>query len=420
MKTFKKSLIIFLTSLALMVSSGLAWSAEKVIKIGYISPQTGPLAGFGEADDYIINEVREQLKNGIQIGGDQWHVEIVAKDSQSSSNRASELAAELILRDEVHMILVGGTPDTTNPVSDQCEVNEIPCISTVAPWQPWFLGRGGNPEVGFDYTYHFFWGLEDVIGNYTALWDEVNQNGNVGGLFPNDGDGNAWGDKTVGFPPVLEQKGMSLTDPGRYQNMNDDFSSYINAFKNNDVEIITGVMIPPDFTTFWTQAIQQGFKPKVASIGKAILFPSALEALGDNGHNLSSEIWWSPNHPFQSSLNGMSAKQLANGYSTATSKQWTQPIGFVHALFEVAVDVLERSDDPSNPTSITKAIQETNLDSIVGNINWSNGPVKNVAKTPLVAGQWRLVNDKYQYDLVITYNGMAPEIPLTGKTEAIE
>tara|TARA_B110000116_G_C16556545_1_gene455536 strand:- start:149 stop:757 length:609 start_codon:yes stop_codon:yes gene_type:complete len=202
--------------------------------------------------------------------------------------------------------------------------------------------------------------------------------------------------------------------------MNDDFSSYINAFKNNDVEIITGVMIPPDFTTFWTQAIQQGFKPKVASIGKAILFPSALEALGDNGHNLSSEIWWSPNHPFQSSLNGMSAKQLADGYSTATSKQWTQPIGFVHALFEVAVDVLERSDDPSNPTSITKAIQETDLDTIVGNINWSKGPVKNVAKTPLVAGQWRLVNDKYKYDLVITYNGMAPEIPLTGKTEAID
>ena len=213
---------------------------------------------------------------------------------------------------------------------------------------------------------------------------------------------------------------MSLTDPGRYHNMNDDFSSYINAFKNNDVEIITGVMIPPDFTTFWTQAIQQGFKPKVASIGKAILFPSALEALGDNGHNLSSEIWWSPNHPFQSSLNGMSAKQLADGYSTATSKQWTQPIGFVHALFEVAVDVLERSDDPSNPTSITKAIQETDLDTIVGNINWSKGPVKNVAKTPLVAGQWRLVNDKYKYDLVITYNGMAPEIPLTGKTEAID
>ena len=106
MKNYKKNLTILLTSLVLMFTSGLALSADKVIKIGYISPQTGPLAGFGEADDYVLDEVREQLKNGIQIGGDQWQVEIIAKDSQSSSNRASELAAELILRDEVHMIFI--------------------------------------------------------------------------------------------------------------------------------------------------------------------------------------------------------------------------------------------------------------------------------------------------------------------------
>lgn len=47
----------------------------------------------------------------------------------------------------------------------------------------------------------------------------------------------------------------------------------ISTLKSGQCEIVTGVMIPPDFTTFWKQAQQQGFKPKVASIGKAILFP---------------------------------------------------------------------------------------------------------------------------------------------------
>ena len=51
-------------------------------------------------------------------------------------------------------MLVSSTPETTNPVSDQCE-REKPCISTVAPWQP--FGRGGEPGVGFDHAYHFFW-----------------------------------------------------------------------------------------------------------------------------------------------------------------------------------------------------------------------------------------------------------------------
>ena len=43
---------------------------------------------------------------------------------------------------------------------------------------------------------------------------------------------------------------------------------------------MTGVPIPPDFTTFWKQAAQQGFKPKIASIGKALLFPASVDALG--------------------------------------------------------------------------------------------------------------------------------------------
>jgi len=52
---------------------------------------------------------------------------------------------------------------------------------------------------------------------------------------------------------------------------------------------VTGVVIPPDAKTFLTQAKQQGFKPKVVTLGKALLFPGAIEALGDLGDGLSSE-----------------------------------------------------------------------------------------------------------------------------------
>ena len=62
---------------------------------------------------------------------------------------------------------------------------------------------------------------------------------------------------------MLEKQGYKLTDPGRYQNLTDNFSAQITAFKNASCEIVTGVVLPPDFTTFWKQALQQGFKPKV-------------------------------------------------------------------------------------------------------------------------------------------------------------
>jgi branched-chain amino acid transport system substrate-binding protein len=403
--------------------------AAQSFKIGYVSPQTGPLAPFAEADNFIISNFLSTVKGGVKVGSATLPVEVTVKDSQSNPNRAAEVAKELIVGNKIDLMLVASTPETTNPVSTQCEIEEVPCISSVAPWQPYFIGRQADPAGGppawkpFNYTYHFFWGLEDVIAVFTNMWGQLKTDKSVGGLFPNDGDGNAWGSKQVGFPPALDKLGYTLTDPGRYQNLTDDFSAQINAFKKANCEIITGVMIPPDFTTFWNQASQQGFKPKIASIGKAILFPVAVQALGKNGNNLSSEVWWTPNHPFKSSLTGQSAKQIADAYEKSSGKQWTQPIGFVHALFELAVDVAKRSGNVSDNKAVVKAIAATKLDTVVGPIEWNgkNLPpfaAKNIAKTPLVGGQWRLRPDG-KYDIVITDNKTAPEIPVGGKMEPI-
>jgi branched-chain amino acid transport system substrate-binding protein len=406
-----------------LASGGLAAPAlaqGAKIRLGYVSPQSGPLAAFSDADRFIIDGF---LKS--EAGA---NFEVIVKDSQSNPNRAAEVAKELIIDDEIDMMLVASTPETTNPVATTCEAEEIPVISTVAPWQPYFIGQQGNPgDPGswrpFDFSFHFFWGLEDVISTFTAMWNQLETNKSVGAIFPNDGDGNAWGDPNVGFPPVLDAQGFTLTDTGRYQNLTDDFSAQINAFKAANCDIVTGVPIPPDFTTFWTQAKQQGFTPKAASIGKAILFPQAVEALGDQGHNLSSEVWWSPNHPFNSSITGQSAGDLAAGYTASTGKQWTQPIGFVHALFEMAANVMGRVEDSRDPDEVTSAIAATQLDSMVGRIAFDGAGLppfaaQNVAKTPLVGGQWRL-KDGGGYDLVIVDNSDHPNIPTGGTMEEI-
>ena len=392
--------------------------AADTIKIGYVSPQTGPLAPFGEADKWVIDQMNTAFKDGLTVGGKKYDVQIVLKDSQSSPNRAGEVANDLVLKDKVVLMLTAGTPETANPVSDVCELNEVPCISSVVPWQPWFFGRKGDPAKGFNYTYHMFWGLEDVIANFTNGWNSVKTNKKVGGLFPNDGDGNAWGDKELGFPKPLAGMGYTLTDPGRFQNGTQDFSAQIAAFKKDGVEIVTGVVIPPDAKTFLTQAAQQGFKPKVITLGKALLFPGAIEALGEQGYGLSTEVWWSPSHPFTSSLTKQSAKALADAYEASAKKQWTQPIGFAHALFEVAVDALKRSKSVG-AKDVRDAVAASNLNTVVGPVKWGGqGPFKNVSKTPLVLGQWNK-GSKYKVELSIVNNEAAKNIPTSSSLKLL-
>ncbi len=226
-----------------------------------------------------------------------------------------------------------------------------------------------------------------------------------------------------GVGPGFAAAGFTLTDPGRYQNLSDDFSAQIHAFKAANAEIVTGVVIPPDFTTFWNQAKQQGFNPKAATVAKAILFPQSVEALGAAGHNLSSEVWWSASHPFKSALTGQSAADLAADFTAKVSRPWTQPIGFIHSLFEVATNVMGRVTDVADREAVAAAIAATSMEPMVGSVAFNGAGLPpfaaaNVCKTQLVGGQWRRKDDA-TFDLVVVDNKTAPNIPTGGVMEAL-
>ena len=88
----------------------------------------------------------------------------------------------------------------------------------------------GDPATGLQWTYHYFWGLEDVIEVFTSIWDQVPTNETVGLLLPDDSDGNAWGDPGIGLPPALTNKGFKIIDPGRFEPLQSDFSEQVSAF----------------------------------------------------------------------------------------------------------------------------------------------------------------------------------------------
>src|SRR5262249_22749620 len=156
-----------------IVAPAVLRAQARAIKIGLVTPSTGPLAVFAESDNFVLGEFKKAIAGGIKIGTNTHPVEAIVKDSQSSSNRAPEDASQLILRNKIDLMVVAHTPDTVNPVADQCEVNEVPCVSTDAPWQPYFFGRRGDPAKGFKWSYHFFWGAEQLIGTFIDLWDQV-------------------------------------------------------------------------------------------------------------------------------------------------------------------------------------------------------------------------------------------------------
>jgi branched-chain amino acid transport system substrate-binding protein len=394
------------------------FAGDKEIRIGLVSPTTGPVAAFGSADDYIMQGVQNIIDKGLDINGTHYSIKIIRRDTQSNPNRAAEVASQLILKDNVHLMLSSSTADTVLPVADQCETNEVPSISTDTPWDAFFFARGGDPAVGFNWTYHFFWGAAQIVDSYSSLWSQIETNKKVGLLLSNDSDGVAQSNPETGMAAMLRKAGYEVVDGGLFEPLSDDYSAQITKMKEGGVDIITGVFLPPDWTTFWLQSAQQGFRPKAATIAKALLFPNAIEALGDQGVGLSSEVWWSPDHPFPSTLTGQSSADIASGFEKATGKQWIQPMGYKHALLEVAFDVLKRSADPTDPGAIMEAVKETDITTLVGPVNWKTGPVPNASQTPVVGGQW-VKGQKWPYEIKIAENKYASNIKVQKPFESL-
>lgn len=393
-----------------------AFAADDTIRIGYLTHRTGPFAPFAEADGFILDSASKALASGLTIGGKTYKVEILARDDQSNPDRQSNLAAELINKDGIDLMLAQATIGPG--VAQQCELNGVPCITTMGPWQAWMFPMKGDPAKGFNSVFHFFWGIDDIAKVYLDIWKDIPGKKVLGAAFENTLPGNAMGDAKMGMPAMFAQAGYKVIDIGKFAPGGDDFSSYIQAFKKEGVEIVTGLFAPPEWASFVKQSAQMGFKPKVATVAKALLFPGGVQALGAKGNGMSTEIWWSPAYPFKSSLNGQTARQLADAYMAQSKKEWTQPLGVMHALVEAGVAALKTSGNPKDPKKVAEAIRSMKLDTVIGRLDFAGSGIKNVSKIRVVGGQW-IVDTKGKLDIFVTHNGTAPEIPVQRKFELL-
>jgi branched-chain amino acid transport system substrate-binding protein len=376
------------------------------ILVGFCNPSTGPLAAFGEPSPFIDNRALAEInkEGGIYIKklDKKLPVKLKMLDTESDPTKAAELAARLILNEKVDLMLALHTPNMVNPVTATCERFEMPCIALDCPLEPWLEG---GP---YKWTHHAFWSLaEDLFPVCKGLWSQIETNKVVGLIANNDPDGIAF---TGAFKQMLPPLGYTIVDPGTFPYGTQDYTSLINTWKKNNVEILFGNVITPDFVNCWRQCRQMGFVPKIAFISRAILFPSAVEALGEDlAQGLTSDLCWSPQHPFKSSLTGETSRDLCTAYTQETGKQWTQPIGFKHAAYEILADALKRAAS-LDKEAIRQAVGATELQTIVGPIKYNQD---NYARTPLVGGQW-IKGDSFPWELNVVYNQEHPEIKLTG------
>lgn len=221
--------------------------------------------------------------------------------------------------------------------------------------------------------------------------------------------------------------GYEVTQPGLHDSTAEDFTAQISDFKKAGCEIVSGIETPPLFTNFWTQALQQNFKPKICCFGKALLFHETLIALKDAGMGLSDEVVWHPSFPYASSLTGQTCQELADQYTAETGNGWTEALG-QYGKFEWMVDVYQRMTDIDDKEQFPTVVAATKMDTVNGPIDFTTEvkpgtvhPFPNVYKIRIAAGQWLKTEAgaKWPYDLALCFAN-SPDIPTTATLQPMQ
>jgi len=403
-------------------SSGAGTSKE--LTIGWIHPLTGSLAGFGYPDDWVLKTVMAtpQFKNGIKAGGSTYTVNIKSYDTQSSVTTAGSLAKQAIQQDNVDLLFASSTPETVNAVASEAETLGTPLVCSNIPWESWYINLGGNPQkptLKPKWTVMYFLGAEHLALAFAPMWTRIGakygSNHEVAAAFPNDSDGNAF--RAV-FPAVLGPLGYKLDLSAAYTDGLTNYTSMISQFKNHGDDFFTNVPLPPDFATMWTQALQQGFKPKLATVAKVLLFPTDAYAMGSKVYNIATDAWWVPELPWHSSLTGETCPQLAAAYTAAGLGQPNQNISN-YTLFEIAYAALTSVDNPHDKAALAAALYQVKLpEAVAGPIDYTStnaktNPAPGVAITPPVGIQWQK-GTTYPLEAKVVDNTLQPNAKLTG------
>jgi branched-chain amino acid transport system substrate-binding protein len=176
------------------------------------------------------------------------------------------------------------------------------------------------------------------------------------------------------------------------------------------VEVVTGVLAPPDLQNYLQQAAQANFKPRMYIIDKGTGYPEPMKAIGKYGIDILSVNFWSPAFPGKSKFGGYSGQGLVDAYEKQNpGKSYSPPLAWEDATYDVLFDALQRAAT-TDRAKLIEALRTTDLETVVGKVKFNE---QQYSVAPLGGAQWHEVNGKLVKENV--YNAVYPDVKKTAE-----
>ncbi|MCW3478884.1 branched-chain amino acid ABC transporter substrate-binding protein [Neisseriaceae bacterium JH1-16] len=354
-------------------STEAAASGETIVKIGQVSPMTGPIAHLGKDNEYGATLAIDDLnKQGVTIDGKKIKFQLVSEDDQGDPKIGTQVAQRLV---DAGVVGVVGhlNSGTTIPASKIYSDNGLPQISPSAT----------NP----DYTKQGFKTTFRVIAN------DVQQGASLGDFAVNNlkakniaivDDRTAYGQGLADqFEKAVKAKGATVSKREYTTNSSTDFSAILTSIKSANPDLVFYGGMDAQAGPMAKQMKKLGIKAKLIG-GDGMQSPEFIKLAGDAAEGQYASICGMP----REKMPGFADFDKKFKAKFGTDVQIYAP--YEYDAVNVLVDSMRRANS-TDPKKYLAEVGKTDMTGVTGKIQFDDkGDIKNGAVTvyEVKDGKW--------------------------------
>ncbi|NMB04121.1 MAG: ABC transporter substrate-binding protein [Tissierellia bacterium] len=343
-------------------------SGDNVIKIGVFEPVTGENGGGGFQEVLGIRYAH-QLTNTVEIGGEEYTIELVEVDNKSDRTEAVTVASNLVAQN-VSAIIGSYGSGVSIAAGPTYEEAQIPAVAPSAT----------NPQVTLGNEYYFrvcfldpFQG--EVMANY-AFQDGLTKAAVITQL----GDDYSSGLGNF-FLKAFEELGGEIVSEQQFQTGDTDFKAILANVKNAEPDVIFAPSSVATAPLLIKQARELGIEAKIMA-GDTWENQAIIDNAGADAEGVALSTFFDENDT-SSPLAGefvTGFKEFLNGNDEYLNKNGGDGVAAVSALgfdaYNVVVEAIKVAQS-SDSVAIKDALKGLSLDGVTGSISFDeNGDAK--------------------------------------------
>ena len=310
------------------------------IKIGLITPLTGPGAQWGMAGKMAgeILAAEVNADGGLEVGGKKYQIQFIAYDDQYKAAEAVAAYNRLVTQDGVKYIMVA-TSAPAMAIKDRIEDDKI--IGLTSSYAPSVISKDTK------YMFRLYSTATDFMPAYVAWMKDNLKERRMATLNPNDETG--WSQKQT-TEKHYKDNGFDVVAGELYERSVQDFAPIFTKILAQTPDVIDlGASSPATSGLIVRQAREMGFKGRFVQTGGAG-WSAIVQAAGkESADGLVNILYADPENS--------GYKKLITEYRRIVGQSPNEIIAPYYDAYRVLLAAIQKGGDPNDTTKTAAAFK---------------------------------------------------------------